>query len=125
MPAGTTSSRKRHPISPDAPKPLSQIRAQRTETPQIREQIADQRSLLAAESTLHAVREHAGVSQAELAARLQSAQLSVSDSDRGNDDLRLSTLARYVEALGGTLQLVATLGDKEISIDLRTRRFPR
>jgi ribosome-binding protein aMBF1 (putative translation factor) len=118
MSAGTTSIRKCHLISPDAPKPLSEIRAQRTETPQIREQIADQRGLLAAEAALHAVREHAGVSQAELAARLQSAQLSVSDIDRGSDDLRLSTLTRYVEALGGTLQLVATLGDEEVSIDL-------
>lgn len=118
MSAGTTSSRRWHLISPDAPKPLSEIRAQRTETPQIREKIAIQRNLLAAEATLHAVREHAGVSQAEMAARLQSAQISVSDSDRESNDLRLSTVTRYVEALGGTLRLVATLGDEEISIDL-------
>jgi hypothetical protein len=109
------------PISFEAPKSLGEIRALRADAPRMREQISEQRGLLAAESALCTLRERAGVSQADLAARLRSAPLGVSVTDPGSD-LRLVTVARYVGALGGTLRLVATLGDEEIDVDLSTSR---
>ncbi|CAB4907711.1 unannotated protein [freshwater metagenome] len=95
----------------------------RTETPQMADQISDERSLLAAEMALSALRERAGVSQAELAARLRDNRHQVAAAERADYDLRLATVARYVEALGGTLRLVATVDGQEIGLDLGALDF--
>jgi transcriptional regulator with XRE-family HTH domain len=56
------------------------------------------------------LREAAAVTQVELASRLGRNQSTVSRIER-QDDLYLSTLREYVEALGGELDLVARFGD--------------
>jgi transcriptional regulator with XRE-family HTH domain len=59
-----------------------------------------------------------GVTQDALAASLNVRQAAVSKLE-GRDDLLLSTLAAYVRALGGTLEVVARFGDHAILLDPR------
>jgi DNA-binding XRE family transcriptional regulator len=99
-----------------APKSLPDIRARRTVTPEMRAQTAEERELLGAEIALHALRERAGVSQADLADRLSVSRPRVSAIERGSDDLRVSTVKRYVEALGGQMRLVATIDGQDIDL---------
>jgi DNA-binding XRE family transcriptional regulator len=106
-------------MSVQPPKTLDEVRAQRALTRQMREQIDDERELLAAEIALHALRERAGISQAELADRLSVSRPRVSAIERGGDDLRVSTVKRYVEALGGTMRLVATIDGEDVDLDAR------
>jgi transcriptional regulator with XRE-family HTH domain len=58
------------------------------------------------EIALHELREHRGITQDQLAARIDTSRPNVSRIERG-DDIRLSTLQRYVAALGGELEIVA------------------
>jgi DNA-binding XRE family transcriptional regulator len=59
---------------------------------------------------LSGFRQAAGVSQSDLAKALNIAQPSVSSLEHSND-LLCSTLARYVQALGGECEIVVTLAD--------------
>lgn len=65
------------------------------------------------ELAIHLVelREKAGLTQRELAERLGVDQSRISRLERA-EDLQLSTLAGYVQAVGGDLQVRATLPDK-------------
>lgn len=67
------------------------------------------------EADLRALREALGLTQAELAERLGRAQGELSRMERRGDHL-VSTLRAYVEALGGELELVARIGDKEVRL---------
>ena len=49
-------------------------------------------------------RRAAGISQTEIAARMRTSQSAVARLESGRGDVRLSTLRRYAEALGHTLQ---------------------
>nr|MBA2332334.1 XRE family transcriptional regulator [Actinomycetota bacterium] len=63
-----------------------------------------------------ALRLERGITQQELATRLATSQPEISKLERRRDT-RLSTMRTYVAALGGTLGLVARLGDEEIDLD--------
>lgn len=56
------------------------------------------------------LREQLGKSQVELAELLGTSQPNVSQLER-SDDLHLSSIARYVHALGGQLQVNAVVGN--------------
>jgi hypothetical protein len=47
---------------------------------------------------------------------MDQADVSRLESRADFDDCQVATLRRYVEALGGSLELVARFGDKRISI---------
>ena len=64
---------------------------------------------------LRAIRAQLGKTQAEIAEALGSSQSRVSDLERQRDH-RLSTLRRYVEALGGKLLLVARFGKRTVRL---------
>ncbi len=66
--------------------------------------------------TLRTLREAAGKTQAEVgeAAQINQADISRLESRESFDDCQVSTLQRYVAALGGELELVAAFGDKRI-----------
>jgi predicted transcriptional regulator len=64
---------------------------------------------------LRGLRELLGKTQREIAALLERSQGQVSETER-RQDVRLSTLRSYVEALGGELEVVATFGDKRIKL---------
>jgi DNA-binding XRE family transcriptional regulator len=76
------------------------------------EQTAPQRVRL-----LQELREHRQVSQVSLAARLGVRQPTVSKIER-RDDVALSTLRRYIEALGGRLVVAAQFVDGRVEIAL-------
>ena len=66
---------------------------------------------------LRAIRAQLGKTQAEMAEALGSSQSRVSDLERQGDH-RLSTLRRYVEALGGELSLVARFGRRRVRLNV-------
>lgn len=70
-----------------------------------------------AEIGLYELRRLRSLSQQELAERLHVGQPTVSKIEHG-DDLRLSTLRNYVEAVGGELELRVHLGDEELRLSV-------
>jgi hypothetical protein len=66
--------------------------------------------------TIRTLREAAGKTQAEVAevSKIDQADISRLESRGDFADLQVSTLQRYVAALGGQLELVAAFGDKRI-----------
>jgi hypothetical protein len=66
--------------------------------------------------TLRAVREATGKTQVEVreSSRIDQADISRLEGREDFDDCQVSTLQRYVSALGGRLDLVAVFGDKKI-----------
>jgi hypothetical protein len=65
--------------------------------------------------SLRELRRMAGVTQAEAAAATGMDQGQLSRFERQEDRL-LSTLRRYVAALGGEIEVVAVLGDKRVPL---------
>lgn len=68
------------------------------------------------EMPLVEVRRQLNVTQEALAVALGTSQASVSKLER-RSDIYLSTLRRYVEALGGQLEITARFPDGEIRLD--------
>jgi predicted transcriptional regulator len=69
------------------------------------------------EEDLRALREAAGVTQEELAEKVGADQSQISRLERqGGGDARVSLLKRYVQALGGEIQIVATLRGKVVRL---------
>ncbi|MES1165822.1 MAG: XRE family transcriptional regulator [Verrucomicrobiota bacterium] len=66
--------------------------------------------------TIRTVREATGKTQVDVAALSDIDQSDVSrlESRDNFDDCQVSTLRRYVEAIGGRLELVAAFGNKKI-----------
>lgn len=64
---------------------------------------------------LASLREAAGLTQEDLARRLEISQSNVSRMERRNDVL-LSTLETVVEALGGTLHVSAVFSDGAVQL---------
>jgi transcriptional regulator with XRE-family HTH domain len=67
---------------------------------------------------LRALREAIGTTQVDVATESQMDQGDVSRLERRQsfDDCQLATLRRYIEALGGQLEITATFGNKRISV---------
>lgn len=68
--------------------------------------------------TLRTLRDAVGKTQVDIAKQSQIDQADVSRLESRSDfeDCQVATLRRYVEALGGSLELVAQFGDKRIAI---------
>jgi hypothetical protein len=68
--------------------------------------------------TLKTIREATGKTQVAVAgdAQMDQGDISRLEGRVEFDDCQLATLRRYVEALGGKLDLVAVFGDKRITI---------
>ena len=88
------------------------IRGQRTlnET-----EVTSYRQLMDAELRLAEARRRRGVSQAVIAEALEVSQPNVSRIEQ-QDDVYLSTLARYVAALGGHLEVTAVFPEETITL---------
>src|SRR5207302_1954627 len=67
------------------------------------------------EMSLREMRELAGKTQIEVAAVIEKTQGELSRLER-RDDYFLSTLRRYIEALGGELEVIARFGDKTVRL---------
>lgn len=88
------------------------VRAQR---PLNERRVAAYRRLMDAELRLAEARRGRGVSQAAIAQALEVSQPNVSRIER-EDDVYLSTLARYVGALGGHLEVLAVFDDETVTL---------
>jgi transcriptional regulator with XRE-family HTH domain len=66
--------------------------------------------------TMRALREGAGRTQVDVAqaAQIDQSDISRLENKREFDDCQVSTLRRYVDAIGGRLEIVAAFGDKKI-----------
>jgi transcriptional regulator with XRE-family HTH domain len=67
------------------------------------------------EADLRSMRELVGKTQVEMAEALERNQSQVSEIENRGDH-RLSTLRRYVQALGGELDVVVRFGDKSLRL---------
>ncbi|QFH70721.1 helix-turn-helix domain-containing protein [Enterobacter sp. E76] len=87
-------------------------------SPERREKIMRMADEIAAENGLPTIREMRAMSQQELAERLGVTQPAVAAMERRGDDIKVSTLKRYAEALGGELKISIELpeGSRVISL---------
>ena len=67
------------------------------------------------EMDLRELRALAGLTQEQAAEAINIGQSQLSKIERGSDHL-LSTLRRYVEALGGKLEVVAVIDNKRVTL---------
>ncbi len=67
------------------------------------------------ELELRELRELSGMTQVEAAEIAEMTQAQLSRIERRDDHL-VSTIRRYVEALGGTVEVVAVLGNKRVAL---------
>ena len=67
------------------------------------------------EMDLREMRKLVGKTQQDVAKLARMAQSELSKTER-REDHRLSTLRRYVRALGGELEVIANFGDKRIRL---------
>ena len=67
------------------------------------------------EMNLRSLRELLGKTQEELARAAEMSQSELSRTERREDHL-ISTLRRYVEALGGKIEVTANFGDRQIRL---------
>lgn len=66
---------------------------------------------------LRELREQAGLTQAELAIRIGVGQRQVSKIERGDvDNAKVSTIRRYLEAVGGDLSMEYVTADQRIRV---------
>lgn len=91
---------------------FSELRKDVEARPGASERLAAMRAETLEEIHLYELRHAEAVSQAELAGRLEVTQGAVSKLEH-SEDVRVSTLRQYLEALGARLELVAVFEDEE------------
>lgn len=79
------------------------------ESPEMQARVAERVEEASIQIALGALREELNISQTELATLMGIKQPSVARIEQADNDPRLSTLKRYVQALGGELSLDVTL----------------
>lgn len=84
-------------------KTLQELLAIRSQESQLR--IQEIAQALVIEQHLHMIREELEISQKELAEILGIKQPSLSAIENRGNDLKLSTMKKYVEAMGGKLRI--------------------
>src|SRR4030088_995826 len=77
--------------------------------------VADKTAALDTALALHELRKTRAVSQEELAGKLAVGQPAVAKLER-RADMYVSNLRRYVETLGGTLEITAHFPDRALAI---------
>jgi DNA-binding Xre family transcriptional regulator len=87
-------------------RPFAELRAQMSPRRRARNENAARKMLV--EIQLSEMRKHSHMTQRQLAAALGIRQPTLAQMEK-QDDLRLSTLHRLVEALGGRLEIIAHL----------------
>lgn len=84
-------------------------------SPELQKQIEATSRQLEAEMDLAEVRRAMKLSQDELAQTLQIGQASVAKMEK-RADMYVSTLRRFIEAMGGELEIVAKFSDHSVKI---------
>lgn len=75
------------------------------QSPESQERIAEKVEVLRQVIALNMLREELNISQAELASAMGVKQPTIAKMEQADNDPRLSTLKRYVTALGGELSI--------------------
>ncbi len=86
-------------------------------TPEARAEAAEMAAQMLAEMPLSVLRTARGLTQQEIAHILGTTQASVSRMER-REDVHLSSLRRYVSALGGELEVTARFPDCAVRLDV-------
>jgi DNA-binding XRE family transcriptional regulator len=94
---------------------FSELRKEVDARPGSAERLAAKRAETLEEIRLYELRHREAISQAELAGRLEVTQGAISKLENP-DDVRVSTLRQYLEAIGARLELVAVLDDDNLAI---------
>jgi transcriptional regulator with XRE-family HTH domain len=94
---------------------LDDIRKRRPLTPEARQRVEKIKRAMRLEIALAELRERRGVSQTAVAAVLETSRPNVARIEK-ELDIRLSTLERYVEALGGRLEIHAIFDDDDVKL---------
>ncbi len=95
--------------------PWAEIRNKRQRTPDQEAAIAEGTRAILRENALMRLRQNQHVTQQELATALGVSQVNVSRIERA-DEPQLSTMRRFIEALGGELVVQARIGDETIDL---------
>ena len=85
-------------------------------TPARRARVADKAAALREEMTLEELRKARDLSQEEIAQALAVGQPAVAKLEK-RTDMHISNLRRYVEALGGKLEITARFPDASVVIN--------
>lgn len=91
---------------------FSELRKQVDARPGAAERLAAKRAETLEEIDLYQLRHRQAISQAELAGRLDVTQGAISKLEH-SEDVRVSTLRQYLDALGARLELVAVFDDED------------
>ena len=102
-PTKTTKSRK----------DFDELRKQIDSDPARRANVEEHKTAMLGE-----LRRKLDLTQAIVADRLDVTQENISQIERGETDVRLSTLNRYVEALGGRLEVRAAFPEETVSLSV-------
>lgn len=100
---------------------FSELREQVLARPGAAERLERARAATLEEIRLYELRHAEAVSQAELAGRLDITQSAVSKLEHA-DDVRVSTLRQYLDALGARLELVAVFDDEHRRVPIHLGR---
>ncbi|MDH4144640.1 MAG: helix-turn-helix domain-containing protein [Acidimicrobiia bacterium] len=106
-----------------ARKNFSELRTQVEARPGAADRLAELRAETLEEIRLYELRHEAAVSQVELAGRLEVTQGAISKLEH-SDDVRVSTLRQYLEALGARLELVAVFDDEDRRVPVHLGKEP-
>ena len=98
-----------------ATRSLNDIRAKRPLSPDARKRVDDIKRAMQLEIALVELRELRGATQTQVADSLGTSRPNVGRIE-SEIDVRLSTLERYVEALGGKLEIHAVFDDADIKL---------
>jgi len=96
-------------------KDLTDIRRRRPLDPDARQRVDTIKRAMRLEVALSELREMRGVSQRSVAEELKTSRPNVSRIE-SEVDVRLSTLERYIEALGGKLEIHAVFDDQDVKL---------
>lgn len=97
------------------PRTLDDIRTKRPLSTDARKRVDEAKRAMQLEIALAELRERRGATQADLADTLGTSRPNIGRIEK-ETDVRLSTLERYVEALGGKLEIHAVFDDADIKL---------
>ncbi len=100
---------------------FSDLREQVLAEPGAQQRLSELRAETLEEVRLFELRHARAVSQSELAGRLEVTQGAISKLEHA-DDVRVSTLREYLEALGARLELVAVFDDEDRRVPVHLGR---
>ena len=95
-------------------KPFDELRRKMPASRQARARVRTEAAI--AQMALAELRRNFGVTQEQLASVLNIRQAAVSKIE-SRDDVLLSTLAAYIHALGGKLEITARFGNRALRLD--------